>query len=153
MQDITDVACVDRRRHQPDRLVPREDISEREVPLRQSNNGVRESVESYYDMLVKRPDRNDKKHDWNTKEMKAKLLQKMHGYKQTIRQKVANPGNQDQANEMEEKNLKAEISMKKVKGQLKKLEESAREDSDKIAGIKDGKVRTPAQMMEVGDTE
>ncbi len=93
MQDITDVACSDRRRHQPDRLVPGEDISEREVPLRQSNNRVRESVESYYDMLVKRPDHNAKKHDWNTKEMKANLLQKMHGYKQTICQEVANPGN------------------------------------------------------------
>ena len=43
--------------------------------------------------------------------------------------------------------------MKKVKGQLKKLEESSRENSDEVVGIKDGKVRTPAQMMEVGDTE
>ncbi len=73
-------------------------------------------MESYYDMLVKKPDCNAKKHDWNTKDMKAKLLQKMHGYKQTIRQKVANPGNRDQANELEEKKLKAERSMKKVKG-------------------------------------
>ena len=153
VQDIADVAFKDRRRHKPDRLVPGEDISEREVPLRQSNNGVRETVESYYDMLVERPDRNARNHDWNTKEMKAKLLTEMHGYQQTIRQKAANPGNREQANELEEKKLKAERSMKKVKEQLKKLEESAREDSDEVAGIKDDKVRTPAQMMELGDTK
>ncbi len=85
--------------------------------------------------------------------MKAKLLQKMHGYKQTICQKVANPGNRDQENKLEEKKLKADRSMKKIKSQLKKLEESAWEDSDKISGIRDGKVCTPAQMMELGDTE
>ncbi len=59
----------------------------------------------------------------------------------------------ESTNELEKKNLKAKRIMKKVKEQIKKLEESAWEDSDKIAGIKDGKVRTPAQMMEVGDTE
>ncbi len=100
-ENITDVACENRRRHQPDRLVPEENIPEREVPLRLSNHAKMRSVETYYDLLVGRADHNGRNHDWKTKEMKTKLVTKMHGYQQIICQKVPNPGNQDQANEQE----------------------------------------------------
>ncbi len=75
--------------------------------------------------------------------MKAKLLHKIHGYKQTICQKVANPGNRYQANKLEEKKLKAKRSMKKVKGQLKKLEESAWENLTRLQELRTVKSAPP----------
>ncbi len=53
--------------------------------------------------------------------MKTKLVMKMHSYQWTIHRKVPNPGNQDQANEQKEKNLKAEVNMNTLKRQREKL--------------------------------
>ena len=98
VQDITDVACENRRRHLSDMLVPGENAPEREVPLRLSNHAVIKIVKAYYNLLVGRADCNGRNHDCKTKEMKTKLVTRMHGYKQTICQEVPNPGNQYQAN-------------------------------------------------------